>query len=199
MLQHTLLLFPFLCKVLSDKECTEFYESFDEVPSSYHTIIRPQMFPPTKKDASTYSLDKCLRILPHFQNTGGFFVAVLTKNNTLPWQRKPIQEMKSSDSHNNANASNVEEERITWGPQRKKSRIYGFKEDPFVFFTEEEAVWKDIKAFFSIDDTKLKAFNATQLLTRTLTGKKKNIYFCSKAVKVCFSKTTKACLTFFRL
>lgn len=58
-----------------------------------------------------------------------------------------------------------------------------YKEDPFVFFTDEELVWKDIKSFFDIDDTKLEAFTPTQLLTRSLTGKKKNIYFCSKAVK----------------
>lgn len=64
---------------LADKECKEFYKSFDEVPSSYHTQIRPQMFPPTKEEAPSYSLEKCLRILPHFQNTGGFFVAVLEK------------------------------------------------------------------------------------------------------------------------
>jgi len=30
-----------------------------------------------------------MRILPHHQDTGGFFVAVLEKSKILPWQKKP--------------------------------------------------------------------------------------------------------------
>lgn len=30
-----------------------------------------------------------MRILPHHQDTGGFFVAVLEKSRILPWQKKP--------------------------------------------------------------------------------------------------------------
>ena len=30
-----------------------------------------------------------LRILPHHQNTGGFFVAVLVKNSSMPWNKRP--------------------------------------------------------------------------------------------------------------
>lgn len=29
-----------------------------------------------------------MRVLPHHQNSGGFFIAVLQKNDWLPWQRK---------------------------------------------------------------------------------------------------------------
>lgn len=48
----------------------QFYKSFDEVPETYHTIIRPQMFPPSAQDAKSYNLEKCMRILPQHQNTG---------------------------------------------------------------------------------------------------------------------------------
>lgn len=174
---------------LSDKNVDKFYKSFDEVPEEYHTQIRPQMFPPSSEEAAKYSLHKCLRILPHFQNTGGFFVAALIKKSLLPWERKPKEQpMEQEREATDENQSNVpegvvEEKRVPWGPQRKKRRIYGYKEDPFVFFTEEEPVWKQIKKFFDIDDSKLNAFKPTQLLTRSHGGKKKNIYFCSKAVK----------------
>lgn len=30
-----------------------------------------------------------LRILPHHQNTGGFFVAVLVKKSSMPWNKRP--------------------------------------------------------------------------------------------------------------
>lgn len=174
---------------LSDKECKGFYKTFDEVPQEYHTIIRPQMFPPSKDDAPKFRLDKCLRILPHFQNTGGFFVAALTKKRNLPWEKSPKEPATVEENNENSettpdeNQGKVEEKRVPWGPQRKKRRIYGYKEDPFVFFTDDEPVWKEMKTFFEIDETKLSTFKSTQMLTRTATGKKKNIYFCSDAVK----------------
>ena len=30
--------------------------------------------------------DRCMRILPHHQDTGGFFVAVLQKKKLCPWE-----------------------------------------------------------------------------------------------------------------
>lgn len=172
---------------LSGKDCNDFYKTFDEVPQEYHTIVRPQMFPPSQEEAAKYCLDKSMRILPHFQNTGGFFVAVLTKKTLLPWERKPKEQSETTELTESKSVSDistpdavVEEKQ---GPQRKKRRIYGYKEDPFVFFTDEEDVWPQIKSFFEIEGGKSNAFKSTQLLTRTLVGKKKNIYFCSESVK----------------
>jgi hypothetical protein len=43
-------------------------------------ILLPSMFPPkSESEASNYHLDRCLRIYPHLQDTGGFFVAVFKK------------------------------------------------------------------------------------------------------------------------
>lgn len=150
------------------------------------------MFPPSKEEAAKYSLDKSMRILPHFQNTGGFFVAALVKKSYLPWERKAKEQQMEQEALTAAAATGngsseqagvVEEKRVPWGPQRKKRRIYGYKEDPFVFFTEEEPIWLQLKRFYEIDSNKLDAFNPTQLLTRSVGGKKKNIYFCSSSVK----------------
>lgn len=161
---------------VTDKECQNFYRSFDEVPEELRTVIRPQMFPPQNEDASKYFLDKCIRILPHFQNTGGFFVAALTKKSKLPWER--------ADGTSNENTNIVEEnQQASREPQRKRRRFFGFKEDPFVFFGENEEIWRDIKSFYDISETNSDSFKSTQLLTRSLTGKKKNIYFCSDSVK----------------
>lgn len=35
-----------------------------------------------------FSLLSSLRILPHHQNTGGFFVAVLIKKSPMPWNKR---------------------------------------------------------------------------------------------------------------
>lgn len=170
----------------------EFYKSFDEVPEKYYTIIRPQMFPPTAEEAKTIGLEKCMRLLPHYQNTGGFFVGVLVKKSLLPWERKEKEETATvaaeekpvdASGNGNGNAAAPEDVKsVPWGPQRKKRRMQGYKEDPYVFFTPDESVWTEIKEFYEIDQPR-EVFDPTCLLTRCIGGKKKNIYLCSQAVK----------------
>ena len=46
------------------------------------TQMRPHMFPPPPDTAASLGLDKCLRLLPHHHNTGGFFLALLEKVQT---------------------------------------------------------------------------------------------------------------------
>lgn len=36
----------------------QFYENFDEVPEKWHTVVRPQMFPPKPEDLHKYPLEK---------------------------------------------------------------------------------------------------------------------------------------------
>lgn len=120
-----------------------------------------------------------IRILPHQQNTGAFFVAVLEKV-------KPIT-IKTSTTCTETNAEmsalNVPQKREhqddSGEGHRKKRRFYSYREDPFVFFNDEEPVWTDIKSFYQIANE----FDPKCLLTRCLGGKKKNIYFISSAVK----------------
>lgn len=174
-----------------------FYKTFDDVPEQYHTIIRPQMFPPTTEEAKSFGLEKCMRILPHFQNTGAFFVAVLIKKKLMPWERQekvvvvePLTEVKTIENvANETNETNdlteekkSDEKSVPWGPQRKKRRYDGYKEDPYVFFEENDHLWNEIKSFYQIEKLS-NGFNPLCLLTRCIGGKKKNIYFCSEAVK----------------
>lgn len=75
----------------------------------------------------------------------------------------------------------VEDKRASapWGPQRKKNRLHGYKEDPYVFFKPDEDVWKVISSFYELDAK----FNPLCLLTRSFSDKKKNIYYCSEPVR----------------
>uniref|UniRef100_A0A1L8DS14 tRNA (cytosine(34)-C(5))-methyltransferase n=1 Tax=Nyssomyia neivai TaxID=330878 RepID=A0A1L8DS14_9DIPT len=141
---------------LATKEMN-FYKKFDDVPEKNHTILRPQMFPP--EDVDTYNLQRCMRILPHHQDTGGFFVAVLMKKKLVPWQAEVRETPKQ--------------------PERKKRRLGGYKEEPFVFFKGDEDVFESIKTFYNLRED----FNPMCLLTRCFTGKKKNIYFSSEAIR----------------
>ncbi|XP_059619990.1 tRNA (cytosine(34)-C(5))-methyltransferase [Phlebotomus argentipes] len=136
-----------------------FYADFQAVPEQYHTILRPQMFPP--EDVEKYNLERCMRILPHQQDTGGFFVAVLVKTRAMPWAVE--EEKRGSPAV----------------PQRKKRRLGGYKEEPFVFFHGDEDIFASIKSFYTLRED----FQPTCLLTRCHTGKKKNIYFSSESIR----------------
>ena len=64
-----------------------YYETHDSVPANAQKRIRPTVFPPTNSD--DMHLDRCLRVLPHDNDTGGFFVALLRKKNEAPSPRPP--------------------------------------------------------------------------------------------------------------
>eukprot|EP00966_Prymnesium_polylepis_P331464 7387023-Prymnesium_polylepis.2 len=57
------------------------YTSYDEVPDDLKSSrkVMPTMFPPPAERVGALHLEHCMRVLPHFQDTGGFFIAVLEK------------------------------------------------------------------------------------------------------------------------
>ena len=63
-------------KVMDDRG--NWYSRFTEVPESLRNHLQPSMFPPEVTEESI-SIENTIRILPHFQNTGGFFIAVIEK------------------------------------------------------------------------------------------------------------------------
>ncbi|CAG4939725.1 unnamed protein product [Colias eurytheme] len=149
-----------------------FYEKYEDVPEKWQTVVRPQMFPPTPENAAKYHLDKCIRILPHHQDTGGFFVAVFEKVNPLPWEKDQKDQKEDLKEE-------VEKKEEKKEPPKKKRRLGGYKEDPFVFFSgENEDVFPSIKEYYDLNE-----FDASCLLTRCHVGKKKNIYLVSPIVK----------------
>jgi hypothetical protein len=63
-----------------------------------YSRLKRSTFPPTEEEAKTANLHRCLRILPHHQNTGGFFIAVLHKKDKLPVNAKPMRTPASASS-----------------------------------------------------------------------------------------------------
>jgi len=120
-----------------------------------------------------------MRILPHMQDTGAFFVAVLEKRKLLPWETIPTPLPKATIP-NDSTADGKVKEGFEYVEHQTKRRRYGFKEDPFVFFKNSDAdLWQSIKTFYQLNDD----FKSENLLTRCLTGKKKNIYFCTEIIR----------------
>jgi len=124
--------------------------SVDELEDKYKSQIRESLFPP--KNARQLNLNRCLRILPHLQNTGGFFVAVIKKTvDHLPWETTtespPTVEAENAVAVNEVEAIKEVDNSNNSRP-RKKRRIYGYKEDPFIFLDENETDWPKIKYEF---------------------------------------------------
>lgn len=113
-----------------------------------------------------------MRILPHKHNTGGFFVAVLEKVDFLPWESKrsiaksltvgaegdnkgtEVEEAeagKNEGDNKGTEGEKAEADRNSnrSSPPRKRQRFgNNFKEDPFIFFDENEPTWPRIKYCF---------------------------------------------------
>ena len=54
------------------------------LPKAIRGKFMPSMWPPPTKVAKGLRLERCLRLLPHLANMGGFFVALLRKTRPLP-------------------------------------------------------------------------------------------------------------------
>ena len=121
---------------LTSWQCTskegDLYSTWSEVPENLQkTVIRPEHFP-TEDDEVLQQLKRCVRVLPHLQNTGGFFVALLEKVEALPWESKREKVFEETEK------KEVEKKEE---PPTKKKRFWGFKEDPFIYCKEgDEAV-----------------------------------------------------------
>ncbi|XP_058475728.1 RNA cytosine C(5)-methyltransferase NSUN2 isoform X2 [Solea solea] len=214
----------------------QWFSDWSEVPSSRHTQIRPTMFPPKDQEKlADMHLERCMRILPHHQNTGGFFVAVLVKKAPMPWNkrnprvlphkhkylllRKDVPSSSAAQTEASPAAStpadaarlpeSVEgeegdperkvgeeaEEEASKGaslpqetsakqeacgpPPMKKMRLFGYKEDPFVFLTGEDPVFTSIQSFYDLSPD----FPKLNVLTRTHEGKKRHLYMVSKELR----------------
>nr|CAH8824340.1 unnamed protein product [Trichobilharzia regenti] len=72
------------------------FTSYDEVPTGQQNHIRPSLFPPA--NVADLHLECCRRVLPHDQNTGGFFIAVLEKVAPLPWMNTLKREFPVNNS-----------------------------------------------------------------------------------------------------
>ncbi|CAJ1855157.1 unnamed protein product [Sphenostylis stenocarpa] len=162
-------------------------------------------------EVSDFPLEQCMRFVPHDQNTGAFFIAVLQKVSPLPAiQVKPRKEVgKQVDA---ANQGNDDAQELPVNPLKVNSVTCGkvdFKEaeDPCnvenipkntpgkrklqfqgkwrgidpVVFFNDDVVINSIKTFYGIDDQ----FSLDgHLVTRNSdTNHVKRIYYISKSVK----------------
>jgi len=149
----------------------EFYESHEAITDPERAKKIPiSAFPPTAQEVAEFKLERCLRLLPHQQDTGGFFVAVLekvsptwisivTEETAAPAPAAPVPAAAAPTKH--------------W---EKKA----YPEAPFQPFDIEnkyKEVWESIKVFYGLKE----GFPTDQLMTRSDSAMK--VALVSKSVK----------------
>lgn len=151
----------------------EVINTVDDIPIKNTNLYNKHLFQPTPEQKEKLHLRRCIRILPHHQDTGGFFVALLEKVKPLPGEKVYVESQHSDDK----SAPSTNTQRVRQPP--KKKRRQGFKEEPYYYFEADEAVWPGIDSFYGIR----KEVDSGLFLTRTKEGKKRNIYFTNSLVK----------------
>ncbi|CAJ0961382.1 unnamed protein product, partial [Mesorhabditis belari] len=131
--------------------------SFEEVPEELKRPFCKSMFPPSEEEAKEMHLDYTMRIVPHLQDTGGFFVALLEKVEEFTFVRERETTAKGA----------------TW---RKKL----YKDDPFTFLKENDERWHDLQNHYGISDD----FHYQNLFNRMLEDQNsRQLFYANDAVK----------------
>lgn len=67
------------------------YQAFAEVPENQRAQVRETMFCGHYDPSILAELPKCLRVMPHHQNTSGFFITVIEKVEEMDGQSPDIE------------------------------------------------------------------------------------------------------------
>ncbi|CAL8102916.1 unnamed protein product [Calicophoron daubneyi] len=171
----------------------QWFERFEDVPERLQSNIRPSLFPPD--NVKDLHLERCMRVLPQDQNTGGFFLAVLEKVAPLPWLNNahhrpiPISSFDSGVADKHIHATNTEpESEPPSGP--KKPRI--FHENPFTYIeSSTDSDWQAIRKYYGIlesgeeNTNNQRLFCPEQLLYRSQEkdSRRRILYYTNPLVK----------------
>lgn len=179
------------------------YDSLAEVPKHLDRRVRDSCFPPTELENELFHLQRCIRCLPHDNNTGGFFVALLHKAREISAkdkreaaQTKPLDdsepESKRAKMNEDENGHDFDREsscaaaasgaanRVDGGGRQRSNS----GKVPSTMGRDDFAPVKDsvlsiiVEEFGLCEDT----FEKDLLMTRA-TGDNKTIYFIPRPIK----------------
>ncbi|ORY05842.1 S-adenosyl-L-methionine-dependent methyltransferase [Basidiobolus meristosporus CBS 931.73] len=149
-------------------------ENLDEVPQEDKRKYLASHFPP--ENSGSLGLEKCIRVYPHLQNTGGFFVAVLRKTKALTAVDRAA-EVRSEETEGSTTEPKEQEKSIEIELKSKKEgRI---NENPFIMMESDSEDIDQFGNYFGVS----KNFPRDSFLVRSEGHKSKTIYFISKAIK----------------
>lgn len=131
------------------------------------------LYPPAC--AADLGLEQCVRVYPHQQDTGGFFIAVLEKKGEPEAPKRkaeetdeePVKKIKTDDSADAASADAAEVMDADLPVPAKKEKLpRDANEEPFVFIPADHPVIEQCWKFYGFNDS----FPRDVLLVRNSSG-----------------------------
>lgn len=159
-----------------------FYDSYVQVEDSdLKKQLRESMFP--LDNIEEYHIDRCLRIYPHLQDTGGFFVAVIEKTaddipESDPSDDLVIEHQQPTEKEEPFVEEEITEEKKITFKEIRKATVRVVHQEPFSFLSENSPDIQDI-----IQHYEIQSFPFDQFLCRSEKAVNRSIYFISPGVK----------------
>lgn len=128
-----------------------------------------------KPEYAEMGLDRCIRVLPHDQNSGGFFIVLLEKVAELGSEKTRGHRKRPTESVQ----EEVEADEFVAQPPQKKGRFKNADEEPFSYLPMDSPIVKSIVDFFGLNTEIL---NQGAFLVRSNKENPKNLYFVSDPI-----------------
>lgn len=166
------------------------FSSYAEVPEEKNGAIQATHFPP-ESTPFALNLERCCRFLPHLQDTGGFFVAVLQlrTSSSDPTASQSAAGPPSAASELSAAppVDRADRKQATEKPTHRKIGELPFVAPPQEFFSD---VWPTLKDFFGLVDT----FPTGSIVSRSHNFAK--LFFTSPGARALLASDTTQLLRF---
>ncbi|SCU81581.1 LAFA_0C05952g1_1 [Lachancea sp. 'fantastica'] len=138
-------------------------------------------FPPTPEEAEAFSLDRCIRVYPHQQNTGGFFITVFEK---IDGEAEEKPKRAGTDEPKEELVTEKKQKTETGvaapAPVKKEKLPRDANEEPFVFLDPKHPELEKCWSFYGIDDK----FDKSSCLVRNAAGEPTRvIYYASSSLR----------------
>lgn len=132
--------------------------------------IHATAFPPSPEEAEKFHLDRCMRVYPHLQNTGGFFITVFEKE-ASPKKEEPDAKRQKIEVPEQAKVEAI--------PQSKQKTPRTANEEPFIFLDPSNEQLQKCWEFYDIGAN----FPKNTCLVRNATGEAcRTIYYVSPSI-----------------
>eukprot|EP01060_Flectonema_neradi_P004634 TRINITY_DN13002_c0_g1_i1.p1 TRINITY_DN13002_c0_g1~~TRINITY_DN13002_c0_g1_i1.p1 ORF type:complete len:791 (+),score=144.45 TRINITY_DN13002_c0_g1_i1:59-2374(+) len=143
---------------------------------------RSTMFPPTDANVSS-QLCRCIRMLPHHNDTGGFFVTVFTRTaEAVPDEDEPVPILPRKAQQDDNSAMVVEE-----APPKNSYKLGGMRNAKLYYELGSgvDEIWKQVRTYYDFSATEPNDLKHLTLLVQMDDhdrSKKKNMFTCSPGV-----------------
>ncbi|CCD23333.1 tRNA (cytosine-C5-)-methyltransferase NDAI_0B02980 [Naumovozyma dairenensis CBS 421] len=161
----------------------EVYDRTMSIVSKGAEKSKDTWFQPTEEEANDFNLSHCIRVFPHQQNTGGFFIAVLEKIEETVEDEKSfvsspaaVVNVTTETTTENVNGTTAVNEQDTvpeTKPKKKTKLPIDAIDEPFVFIDPYHKAFASCWDYYGIDDS----FNKNTCLVRSSTGEPSKVIY----------------------